>query len=116
MTNNDNKDPDVGPNNLQNFPTISTVTYSSGALKCVGNLNSVPSKTFTIDIYAVNASNSVLHGGTMAFVGSKSVTTDTGGNASFSVTFKVAVRPGFVCAMATDINGNSSEFGPNKVL
>ena len=116
VTNNDNKDPDVGPNNLQNFPTISTVTYSSGALKCVGNLNSVPSKTFTIDIYAVNASNSVLHGGTMAFVGSKSVTTDTGGNASFSVTFKVAVRPGFVCAMATDINGNSSEFGPNKVL
>jgi len=43
------------------------------------------------------------------FLGSTNVTTDTNGNASFSVTFPTNLPAGFITATATDPAGNTSE-------
>jgi hypothetical protein len=43
----DAKDPDTGPNNLQNLPDI-TATTSTGTTTITGTLRSKPSKNFTV--------------------------------------------------------------------
>lgn len=53
-TPNDIKDPDTGPNNLQNYPVFSySMTSCDGSAQTApGSLNSTPDTTFTIDYYA----------------------------------------------------------------
>src|SRR5207237_6771275 len=62
-----------GPNNLQNYPVLSAVSLTDGSV--TGTLNSRPSTTFTIDVYANNACNASGYGEGETLVGT--VTTDT---------------------------------------
>ena len=48
---NDPGDADTGPNNLQNYPVISTAVADS-ATRVLGTLNSTPNTTFILDFYA----------------------------------------------------------------
>jgi parallel beta-helix repeat protein len=112
-TANDLGDGDTGPNNLQNFPVISSVTYGAGNTTVSGLLNSTPGTTFDLDFYAnaacSNFPRDYVQGET--YLGSSQVTTNGSGNATFTVSTLPAVAAGSkISVTATDPSGNTSEF------
>ena len=52
VTANDVADTDVGANDLQNFPLLTSVISSGGGTSIQGTLNSTPNTTFQIDFYS----------------------------------------------------------------
>jgi hypothetical protein len=106
-TANDAKDPDTGPNTLQNRPVLT----SSSGLTVGGVLNSTPNKTFTIQFFA-NVSDG--EGG--SFLGQKSVSTNANGNVNFTFTANAApIGTQNVTATATR-GGNTSEFSAPRAV
>ena len=114
VTPNDSLDSDSGPNQLQNFPVVSTAVVSNGQATITGSLNSTPNTVFTIDLFSVLAVNGSAHGGSQRYIGTVTVTTNASGNTSFSKSLTVAGAPYGVCAQAVDPTGNSSEMSLNK--
>ena len=109
---NDVGDADTGPNNLQNYPVLSSAFANSGNTTIAGTLNSTANTTFTLDFYS-NATGDVSgYGEGQTYLGSTSVTTDASGNVSFTATLSgVQLANGLaISATATDANGNTSEF------
>jgi hypothetical protein len=104
-------DADKGPNNLQNFPTITFATTSSstGDTKIDMFLDTTPSTAYTIRFY----SNPRDTGEGKTFIGQvENVTTNTNGTSSindFIATKTVPVGQS-ITATATDPAGNTSEF------
>ena len=110
VTPNDAGDADAGANDLQNFPTITSVTPGGGGTLVALSLNSTPSATFTIDVYQSSAADASGNGEGQAFVGTATVATDAAGNATTTVNIG-AIATGFVSATATNALGSTSEFG-----
>jgi hypothetical protein len=115
---NDTGDADGGSNGLQNFPIIQSVT-TGASTHVVGKLDSKPSTTFDVDLYANAACSSFprefVEGET--YLGSTQVTTDGAGHASIDVTLPVATEAGArVSATATDPDGNTSEFSQRIIF
>jgi uncharacterized repeat protein (TIGR01451 family) len=112
VTPDDNNDPDTGPNNLQNFPVITSVSSAGGSTTIAGTFNSTPSTNgFRLEFFANTQADPSGFGEGQTFLGFTTVNTDAGGNATFSVTLEVAVPDGqVVTATATDPSGNTSEF------
>jgi len=111
-TANDLGDGDTGPNNLQNFPAVSSVTYGASTT-VAGVLNSTPSTTFQLDFYSSPACSNFpreyVQGET--YLGSGPATTDGSGNATFNVSGLGATQSGArISVTATDPDGNTSEF------
>jgi hypothetical protein len=48
----DLKDPDTGPNNLQNFPVITAATSTGTTTTITGTLRSKPLKSFTVQLFS----------------------------------------------------------------
>jgi CSLREA domain-containing protein len=110
VTTNDTDDPDTGPNNLQNFPVVTSVTKGSSTV-VEGTLNSTPSTTFHLDFYSSSACDASGNGEGRKYLGSLQVTTNSDGDASFDDTVPGdAPAAHVVTATATDPNGNTSEF------
>ena len=110
---NDAGDTDMGPNFLQNFPIIASVTAGAGTTNVKGSLNSSASKPFSLDFFRNSACDTSAHGEGEHLIGSTTVTTDASGNATFDVTFSVSIsQTELVTATATDEIGNTSEFSP----
>jgi hypothetical protein len=109
VTSNDTGDGDEGPNNLQNFPLLTSAT--SGDVTIEGIFNSTANNTFRLEFFSNATCDSSGNGEGDRFLGFTDVTTGGGGNLSFMVAFSVAVRAGeFVSSTATDPYGNTSEF------
>jgi hypothetical protein len=115
VTPNDSGDGDTGPNNLQNFPIVSSATAlaPSSGTQVQGVLHSTPSTTFDLDFYANDACvphpHDFLQGRT--YLGSSQVTTDASGTGPFTVAVAGTIQPGErVSATATDPSGSTSEF------
>jgi hypothetical protein len=112
ITANDAGDADIGANNLQNTPVLTTASVSGGSVTVAGTYNSIPSTTFTLQIFANNPPGT--QGQTL--IASIPVTTDAAGNAAFNQTFPAAVTAGqLITATATDAAGNTSEFSAQPV-
>ena len=111
VTPNDPGDGDSGPNNLQNFPVITSSSFADGQVQITGTLESAGGVTYTLEFFATGETNAFdpLQGRT--FLGAADVTTDVNGSAPFNVFFPTAKNPGQVTATATDPSGNTSEFG-----
>ncbi|HEX5176698.1 MAG TPA: hypothetical protein VFV83_06710, partial [Chthoniobacteraceae bacterium] len=109
-TANDLGDADAGPNNLQNFPVLTSATKNAAVTAIAGTLNSIANATFTIDLYANASADPSGFGEGQTFLGSTTATTNASGNVSFN--FNPAnVAPGTaITAVATSAAGNSSEF------
>ena len=108
VTANDACDVDTGANGRQNAPVITGV---SGLTTIVGTLNAKASTTFLVDFYSSAAADASGSGEGQTYLGTKSVTTDAGCNASFTATFNKVVAAGqVVTATATDPAKNTSEF------
>ncbi len=115
VTANDAGDGDIGPNTMQNFPVITSVTGNSTQTTINGTLNSTPSTTFTLNFYSSSSCDPSGNGeGSTPFgVGALGVTTDAGGNANFSIAMSVPLPAGkVITATATSPLGNTSEFSP----
>jgi hypothetical protein len=113
VTANDPGDSDPGPNNMQNFPVITSVTTNGSLTAITGTLNSAPSTTFSVNFYSTSACDSSGNGEGASPLGGGAlgVTTAANGNASFSVTIAGALPAGHVItATATDPSSNTSEF------
>jgi hypothetical protein len=105
----------AGPNNFQNYPVLAfastQVSTTTSATTVQGTLNALPTTVYAIDFYANPTVDPSGHGQGQRYLGSTTVTTDSSGNASFSVTNLAASSPGEqISATATDPTGNTSEF------
>lgn len=109
-TANDFGDQDTGPNNLQNFPVIMSVTRNPGETVIAGGLNSTAATAFTLQFFA----NGPPSAPNQSLLGTRTgVTTNGAGDVSFQFAFPVATTDDeFITATATDPNGNTSEFFP----
>jgi hypothetical protein len=112
VTSNDAGDADTGPNNLQNFPVLTSVSSSGGSTTIVGTLNSVANTTYRIEFFANAIGDSSGHGQGQSFIGDTTVVTDANGNVSFNMSVPQITSGSRVTATATDPNGNTSEFAP----
>ena len=112
----DEDDIDIGPNNLQNFPVIESLSFSPGNVNVSGYLNSKPEETYTLQFFANKVPDNYEIGGEsfgegQTFIGSTEVTTDKKGEASFIVTLTTSAQYGdVITTSATDPERNTSEF------
>ncbi|MGI8955297.1 MAG: hypothetical protein ACR2II_00045, partial [Chthoniobacterales bacterium] len=109
-TPNDTGDGDTGPNNLQNFPVLTSASIAGGTATIAGTLNSSANTQFPVEFFANAACDPSGFGEGQTFIGRINVTTNSSGNASFSVMLPTAVTGGNITATATDPAGNTSEF------
>ncbi len=117
---NDAGDADSGPNNLQNFPLITSVQPSGSNFIVSGTLNSTPNKSFVLDLYRNTGDNSACGGaGNLAegeiYVASQNVTTAANGNASFTFTVSSSSGQIFTLTATNLTTGDTSEFTPTPV-
>ena len=103
VTLNDGTDGDAGPNNLQNFPVLSTVPGGIG-----GSLTSTPIGVFTIEYFGSPACNALGHGDGATLLGTAVTFADGAGFAA--IPFLAAATGQVITATATDSFGNTSEF------
>jgi len=103
--------PHSGPNNLQNYPVLTSAVLGGGATSVTGTLNSTPNTAFHLEFFENPACDSSGHGQGQNSLGTTTVTTDGSGNAVFSASTSL-LGPGSVSATATatDPAGNTSEF------
>lgn len=108
VTANDAGDLDSGPNELQNHPVI-TGAYGNAAV--VGSIATRPGADYDIEIFTGDECDPTGHGEGAAFAAEGQVTTDGGGQASFTLSIAGGLTvDGYVTATATDAAGNTSEF------
>ena len=108
-TPNDLGDPDTGPNNFQNFPTITAVNAAGTIVD--GSFNGAANTTFNLDFFASATCDPSTFGEGERYLGSATVVTNGTGNVTFSVTPPATAAAGeSVTATATDPLGNTSEF------
>ncbi|MGO9600207.1 MAG: Calx-beta domain-containing protein [Isosphaeraceae bacterium] len=98
----------VGPNDLQNYPVISQVTSNGTLTDVSGSLNSLPNTTYLIQFFTNLTADPSGYGQGQTGFGSYQVTTDSSGNATFTVPFAAAFPSGAVLsATATELVGAS---------
>ncbi len=105
-TPNDAGDTDDGPNNLQNFPVITTATPGG----VTGTLASAPGTTYRIEFYRNSACDPSTYGEGENYLDSLNVTTDGAGDASFSISTLPLIAGDFLTVTATGSNDDTSEF------
>ncbi|HWP43125.1 MAG TPA: PKD domain-containing protein, partial [Blastocatellia bacterium] len=113
VTPNDPCDTDSGPNRLQNFPELISVTTNpaTGTTSIQGSLNSAPGTTFTIQFFSNLSCDSSGNGEGETFIGSTTVTATGSCKTFFNATLSNLIPIGsFITATATDALGNTSEF------
>lgn len=112
VTPNDPGDVDIGPNNLQNYPVLTSVSFSPGQVTINGSLASEPVKSYELQFFASNVANKSGYGEGQTFIGYSGLTTDPSGNGTFSVTFPINSSNGQV--ITAIVRGyddhNTSEF------
>ncbi|MCA9121123.1 MAG: DUF11 domain-containing protein [Planctomycetaceae bacterium] len=113
---NDAGDGDIGANNRQNYPLVTSAHSYNGGTQIAGSLNSTPNTTFTLDFYANTAADPSGRGEGETYLGAATISTDANGDAVFAVNVPgIAAVGSFVSATATDPNGNTSEFSGDVV-
>jgi hypothetical protein len=103
----------TGPNNLQNFPVLTSVVSTGTSTVIQGTLNSTPETSFRLEFFANDAADPSGFGQGQLFLGAATLTVTTGpdGTATFTRTVPFALKgTQFVTATATDPNDNTSEF------
>jgi CSLREA domain-containing protein len=111
VTPNDPLDTDIGVNNLQNYPVLSSATATNSAITINGTLNSEANKTYRIEFFSNDACDASGYGEGQNYLSFTEVTTNASGDASVSTTLTASGTIGkFITSTATDPDGNTSEF------
>ncbi len=122
VTANDIDDADVGTNGLQNFPVLTTASSGGGSTTVSGSLNGTANSTFRIEFFSSPTGDATGHGEGQVYLGFTNVTTDGGGNASFSTTLSgvsVTALDAISATATVDLGGgnygSTSEFALNVI-
>ena len=109
---NDNDDGDGGPNRRQNFPVIAAAEFDGTTTTTItGTLNSNPGEMFDLEFFVNAACDSSNHGEGETPLTTVSVTTGSGGNASYSLATTGLALGDWITATATNSTlGTTSEF------
>jgi hypothetical protein len=110
VTMNDAGDSDPGPNQLQNFPRLTSARFGVVGLTIEGTLNSRPNTDYRIEFFANTECDPAGFGEGARFLTAITTRTDASGNATFRLTPAIACPGNFLTATATDPEGNTSEF------
>jgi CSLREA domain-containing protein len=114
VTANDAGDTDVGADNLQNFPVITSATLSGGTLHLVGTLDtnaSLANPGFRIEAFLNSACDPSGNGEGEFFVGAANVSVDGSGHAAFTIDLPTSATGTVATATATAAGtGDTSEF------
>jgi len=110
VTPNDAGDTDIGPNNLQNYPVLTSANFEGGALAIRGTLESVASQTYRIEFFGGTVANASGFGEGRVVLGAVNVVTGADGTAAFDLAWPCPAGVRIVSATATDSGGNTSEF------
>ncbi len=116
VTPNDPGDTDSGPNNLQNFPVLTSVVASSGHVTVMGSLDTANPHAATVEFFANPQPDP---GGDTSGYGEGAVflgTATPAANGSFTATLPSVAPGALISATATDASGNTSEFALDIVL
>jgi Concanavalin A-like lectin/glucanases superfamily len=101
-TPNDHCDVDTGPNDLQNYPVITSVMSGGGNVTISGTLDSVASTSFDLEFFSSPACHSSGFGQGKHFLGSTTVATNGSCSATFGpVSFQLPGGDTVVAATAT---------------
>ena len=104
-------DAKLGSNLLQHFPEIASAVNVGGATIIRSTLDSVASRSFTLEWFASAIADHAGFGQGASFLGTTTVVTDASGHASFLKVLPFAVPLGHVLsATAIDQDGNTSGF------
>jgi hypothetical protein len=101
---------DKGPNNLQNFPVLTSAVSDGISTRIQGTLDSHPDSTFSIQFFSNLACDPSGYGEGQTFLGETSVSTGSSCKASFNVTLAAGLTGQVITATATDAAGSTSEF------
>ncbi len=119
VTANDPDDTDSGPNDLQNFPVLTTATIAGNNIAIEGSLDTdSPSTNYRIEFFSSSTCDGSGHGEGETPIGFTTVSTDGSGDASFSTNFVAEVTSGQqITSTATEdfggtAFGSTSEFSP----
>jgi hypothetical protein len=111
MTTNDVGDADMGANELQNYPVLTSVMSAFGSTQVQGTLRSQPNMVYRLEFFSTPTWDATGIPEGQTYLGTTNVTTDGSGNAGFSVALAATVASNnVVTATATDPTGNTSEF------
>ncbi|MBI3408200.1 MAG: right-handed parallel beta-helix repeat-containing protein [Planctomycetes bacterium] len=111
VTPNDAGDGDGGPNDLQNFPVLTSVVSYGGQTHITGTFNSKPNSNFNFEFYVSDAANASGFGEGQSFLRASTVHTDAAGLATFDLSFARASAAGaFITATATYQNAAEQNF------
>jgi hypothetical protein len=106
VTDNDEGDVDTGPNNLMNFPVLTSAKATPGKLIVKGTIDTQDPRQVTLEFFANSTADATGYGEGEIFLGT--ATPNTKGK--FTATLPT-VSPGmWISATATDSAGNTSEF------
>jgi titin len=114
VTANDVGDADTGPNNLQNFPVVTSAESSLSTVTFT--LNSTPNTTFTVQVFSNSLCDASGNGEGRLILASVPATTDGSGNVTLAVSATPLNVGEAVTATATDPSGNTSEFSACKTV
>ncbi len=107
LTPNDAGDVDVGADGLQNFPEISSALFEGGQTTVAGTIATTASTDLKLRFYASSGCDPSGNGEGQRLLGATTVTTDGGGNASFSAAVGNTASGEQVTATATGPQGTS---------
>ncbi len=108
-TSNDASDADVGPNQLQNFPTLVSASTTGSTLQIAGGLVSAPNMNYRIEYFAKEGAGDAVD--TMSFMGFGNVMTDRSGQVNwvFELSGSATLNQSII-ATATSARAGTSEF------
>ena len=109
---NDTLDLDHGPNEGQNFPTVTTATAGAGSVTVAGFLASKPSTQYRVEYFVSAQCEASGFGEGEHYAGFQDVISGPDGKAVLGTVLATAYVSGVVTATATDPDGNTSEFSP----
>ena len=114
VTANDAGDTDSGPNELQNFPVLSSASATARDVSVNGTLSTFAgAQNYRIEVFASppGICDPSGHGEGVRFLYADNVTTDGAGNATIDFDFEAAIQAGsLITATATNPAGSTSEF------
>jgi uncharacterized repeat protein (TIGR01451 family)/CSLREA domain-containing protein len=106
---NDAGDADNGADGMQNYPLLEEPTLNGdGTVTVPGRLNSKSGQTYRLDFYSNNPADPTNYGEGQTYIGTTNVTTNAGGNATFSFSSSGPIASNSaIVATATGVEGTS---------
>jgi CSLREA domain-containing protein len=104
VTPNDPGDADTGPNNLQNFPVLTSVT-TNGNPVIRGTLNSQANQSYRIEFFSSPAADPSGFGEGQVYLGFVNVTTNASGDAAIEFISGIAITGGHVVTATATLLG-----------